>query len=450
MKQRIDLKLVSTIEASDKRLHIRDDEIDGFLLRVYPTGKLGFYMDYYSPCGANQGKRVQLKVGGSDLIKFRGNRAMGKPLQQSAVTGFRKSAKAARGLVDAGQDPSQEKRDRRSQRELEAGMRKAGQADKHRVEMVALVESNNTMRKLLAVADDNGPAGLYTNKLKVNKAGGNERKMLLQTWADIIDTPLAKVTPARISEINLARLRDPEAEDDDDVEGLRKSSIDRYNTTGHAFFKWAIDNGLCTDNPFRKEPKYAGSYDFNGDFRYLKPKESKRLITTLERMTDKGELPSYMYPLTMLALHTGARRGELFTLKWPDINGRMMTLQRGNTKSSKTRDIRLTATAVRVLKDWRTQGGAIKAGLVFPSNNPRKPMTKIATPWHKLRAAAKLNDVKFHDLRHTFAASLAIADVSLQKISQLLGHSDLKMTMRYAKLTPDHLDEIDILDDVFG
>jgi integrase len=450
MKQKIDLDLVSRIEATDKRLHIRDSEIDGFLLRVYPTGALGFYMDYYSPCGDNQGKRVQFKVGGSDLIKFRGDRAMAKPLQQSAVTGFRKSAKAARGLVDAGQDPSQAKRDRRSQRELEAGMRKAEQADKRRVKMAALTEANNTMRKLLAVAEGDTPAGLYTNRLKVNKGGGNERGMLLQAWADIIDTPLTKVTPAKISEINLARLREEDSDDDDDGL-LLPSSIDRYNTTGSAFFNWAIDNDLCTDNPFRKQPKYAGSYDFNGDFRYLDPEEAKRLIAAAERMTANHELPGYMYPLTVLALHTGARRGELFTLKWSDINGRMMTLQRGNTKSSKTREIRLTGTAVQAIKDWRTHGGAIKArGLIFPSAQPGKPMTKIQNAWHKLRTAAKLDDVKFHDLRHTFAGNLAAADVSLHKICQLLGHSDLKMTMRYAKLAPQHLDEIDILDDVFG
>jgi hypothetical protein len=195
--------------------------------------------------------------------------------------------------VDAGQDPSRQKRVMRSLRENEAAARVAEKEEERRLEDAAKAEDSNTLRKLLAVADGDEPAGLYTNKLKMNKAGAGERGMLMQAWSDILDTPLTRITPQEISKINLARLKDPEADDDDDSDArklLAASTLDRYNTTGHAFFVWAIDNNLCTNNPFSKEPRYAGGYDYNGDFRYLSPEEAKHLVATAERMTTAGEL----------------------------------------------------------------------------------------------------------------------------------------------------------------
>ena len=109
MNQRIDVKLVSKLEAQEKRSLIRDDEINGLVLRIYATGRIDFNMDYCSPCGENKGREVQHQVGTSHLDRFQGSTALPKQLQQSAITGIRKDARRARALVDAGQDPSQPK-----------------------------------------------------------------------------------------------------------------------------------------------------------------------------------------------------------------------------------------------------------------------------------------------------------------------------------------------------
>ena len=65
-------------------------------------------------------------------------------------------------------------------------------------------------------------------------------------------------------------------------------------------------------------------------------------------------------------------------------------------------------------------------------------MFAVATAWPKVVAAAKLQAFNFHDLRHTFASKLVQAGVDLNTVRELLGHGDIKMTLRYAHLAPQH------------
>jgi len=76
--------------------------------------------------------------------------------------------------------------------------------------------------------------------------------------------------------------------------------------------------------------------------------------------------------------------------------------------------------------------------LVFPSPVTKRRFTTIKKAWQQVRDEANLSDFRFHDCRHHFASKLVMAGVDLNTVRELLGHSDLKMTLRYAHLAPEH------------
>lgn len=106
-----------------------------------------------------------------------------------------------------------------------------------------------------------------------------------------------------------------------------------------------------------------------------------------------------------------------------------------SAKSGLTRHIPLNDEAVRVLRAWQPCSGSDV--LVFPGPSG-EAMTTLKTAWSKLATAAGLKAFTFHDLRHTFASKLVQAGVDLNTVRELLGHADIRMTLRYAHLAPEH------------
>jgi integrase len=145
-----------------------------------------------------------------------------------------------------------------------------------------------------------------------------------------------------------------------------------------------------------------------------------------------GAYADHMTPVVLLAMNTGLRRGELLALEWSDINfdARMLTVRRENAKSGKQRHVPLNAEALAVLKQWTLQTGS--AGSVFG-------VASVKSGWGSLLIAAKVQNFRFHDLRHHFASRLVMGGVDLNTVRELLGHADLTMTLRYAHLAPEHL-----------
>jgi integrase len=145
----------------------------------------------------------------------------------------------------------------------------------------------------------------------------------------------------------------------------------------------------------------------------------------------------YVEPIILTAMHTGLRRGELLSLTWDDIffPNEYLVVKGSEAKSKKSRTIPLNGTVLEVLKDWRQQNPFCH--YVFVSGED-KPLTDIKKPWLKLVEQAGLTNFNFHDLRHHFASKLVMNGVDLNTVRELLGHSDLKMTLRYAHLAPEH------------
>lgn len=136
--------------------------------------------------------------------------------------------------------------------------------------------------------------------------------------------------------------------------------------------------------------------------------------------------------MVLLAINTGLRRGELLSLTWHDIDlvARMITVRAERAKNGKQRHVPLNQEALSVLQCWKDQSNDDLH--VFQPKD-------VKTAWVKLLARAQVTGFRFHDLRHHFASKLVTKGVDLNTVRELLGHADIKMTLRYAHLAPAHL-----------
>lgn len=175
-------------------------------------------------------------------------------------------------------------------------------------------------------------------------------------------------------------------------------------------------------------------YRDNRRERYLSPKEMARLGDVLNQMERDGGDPRHIKIIRLLLL-TGARKNEIAHLRWSEVD-----LQRGllRLKDSKTgpKSIRLGAPAVRLFAGLL----ANESAYVFPDRrNPKRPVANLDWAWVTIRARAGMEDVRIHDLRHSFASAGLAGGEGLPLIGKLLGHSHISTTSRYAHLADDPL-----------
>jgi site-specific recombinase XerD len=108
--------------------------------------------------------------------------------------------------------------------------------------------------------------------------------------------------------------------------------------------------------------------------------------------------------------------------------------------------------AFDTLSQWKSQARRTSPGsLVFPSPQTGKKMGDCRTSWENLVKAANIENFRWHDMRHDFASQLVMKGVDLNAVRELLGHADMKMTLRYAHLAPNvKMKAVELLeDDVF-
>jgi integrase len=143
-------------------------------------------------------------------------------------------------------------------------------------------------------------------------------------------------------------------------------------------------------------------------------------------------------PAILLSINTGIRQGELINLLWGDVNlgkDAYLFVRAESAKSKKGRHVPLNDEAKAVLVQWKVQGEGTR--LVFPGRDG-KPKAEVKTAWTKLLEDAQITKFRWHDMRHHFASRLVMLGVDLNTVRELLGHADLKMTLRYAHLAPAH------------
>jgi len=268
----------------------------------------------------------------------------------------------------------------------------------------------------------------------------------LKAWVRMMgERPLAAITPEEIEDA-LSRLASEPARvfvgrdaDGNRIfrrkkgNGLRAgATVNRYHVALSGLYTWARKNRLLArnfDSPARHVEKRP---EPRGRVRFLKDDERERLLAAC-----RGSSWPRLYLLALMALSTGARRGELLALRWCDLD-----LERGeatlhDTKNGDPRVLVLLPQVLDELAKFAPKDAAVSAALVFRSRlRPSQPFS-FKTAWLEAVDAAELRDFHFHDLRHTCASYMAQHGASLLEIADTLGHRTLKMVQRYSHLSTD-------------
>lgn len=289
------------------------------------------------------------------------------------------------------------------------------------------------------------------------KSGKQTVALLDAYFAHLYTRPLSDITPWVIERWRNDALHPRNA----DARPLKPVSVNRVVTALKAALSKAVEWGVIESHPLAKVKPLK--VDDKGKVRYLSEDEEARLRAALDRreatiraerknangwrsvrgypllddMTGK-RFADHIRPLVLLALNTGMRRGELFALTWGcvDLAGRFLTVAGETAKSGKTRHVPLNDEAFGVLVAWRnqTEGG----DLVFPSPVTGNRLDNINSAWEGVLSDAGVTGFRFHDCRHHFASRLVMAGVPLNTVRELLGHSSIEMTLRYAHLAPEN------------
>ena len=232
--------------------------------------------------------------------------------------------------------------------------------------------------------------------------------------------PLRQITPGDIQRYAAGRL----------AEGMAPASVNRELTFLRAVLYMAHGDRELDVVPFGKGTGKVKLYkENNRRVRYLTEKEEKALRETI------GE---DHWPKVALALYTGLRQGNEFRLRWDDVSFEAGMLRARESKSGEDYHVPMNDELRRILG---ALPGRMRSAWVFPSDSGETPLDAknfIHRVFAPALRDAKIENFRWHDLRHTFASRLVMRGTDLTTVQELLGHKSPAMTSRYAHLSPGH------------
>ena len=234
---------------------------------------------------------------------------------------------------------------------------------------------------------------------------------------------LDEITPAEIRKMHVDRLQSGAAP------GTANRLLVMMRFIYNLAIKWQVDG--VTQNPTSGIPLFEEN---NKIERYLTKSDIERLYAAVKLSQNK--MLRYIVPMLIL---TGARKNEVLQAKWNefDLNQRLWRIP--ITKSGKARHVPLSDSMLILLETIRALG--ISKTYVLPNLKTGKPYSSIFYAWDVARKRAGLDDVRIHDLRHTFASLLVNNGRTLYEVQKLLGHSQIETTQRYAHLSQETLQD---------
>lgn len=289
----------------------------------------------------------------------------------------------------------------------------------HRMDNGEILPSSNARKHTLADAVDRY-LDVVLPRAARNKNARDQKRLLTWWKAQLGNRSLSSISSATIAEIRdqlaakQSRLGAP----------MSGGTINRHLASLSAVMKVAVKEfGWIPKNPVSNVSKMAES---KGRERFLKDAERDRLLKACDG-SECAALPAFV----RLALATGARKGELLGLQWSNVDLVNRRVRFVDTKNGESRTVPLAASAIGTLKAWKAD--RLPVGSVFP-----KIQWAIDPAWRKARSEANLEDVRFHDLRHSAASYLAMSGASMIDIAAILGHRTLAMVKRYSHLSEQH------------
>jgi site-specific recombinase XerD len=254
-------------------------------------------------------------------------------------------------------------------------------------------------------------------------------KLKKRSWRDSEDhvqALLTRLKDAPVAELTAGRL-EAVLDELSEERGWSPATFNRYRSTLSAIFKHARKHAKVETNPARD---ITHMKENNSRVRYLTADEEERLIAVLRERWPEREAE------ILVALHSGMRRSEQYKtfevpdggLKWEHVNLKAGVLRLPRSKSGKARAIQINS----VLNQTFAAIVRTTSAYVFTSTDPNGWLRDACQ-------AAQVANFHWHDFRHTFASRLVMKGVPLRAVAELLGHSEITTTQRYAHLAPGYL-----------
>lgn len=227
------------------------------------------------------------------------------------------------------------------------------------------------------------------------------------------------------------------------IAGNKPATINRLTATLKHMMTKAVEWELVEEEALKKIRRVKQLEENNGRLRFLTHEECQRLTKCCNIL---------LRPIVVTALNTGLRKDNILSLEWDknvDLNHGFIFVTQ--TKNGKRLEIPLNQTMRDILTDLyrgtKERPRRVDIPFVFYDPSTGKRYQDVKRSFATACRKAEIKDFTFHDLRHTFASHLVMAGVDLATVSKLLGHKDIKMTLRYAHLAPSHmLNAVNMLD----
>lgn len=214
------------------------------------------------------------------------------------------------------------------------------------------------------------------------------------------------------------------------AKAYKPASTNRMLNVLHRLFACALDWQIpgVTENPAARVKKLKEN---NQRDRYLSKEELRALWAELDASES-----TYITSIIKFLILTGARKSEAVNATWNDINFHKCQWTIRENKSGKTRHVPLSDLAIDTLIQVERIPGC---DYIFPNPKTLMPYNNLFHTWKKIREAAGIPDVRIHDLRHSYASFLVNNGMPIYDVSDILGHSNVATTKRYAHLSNEKL-----------